>query len=148
MADGFVALADFLRRDARGEEASTLPAASEPQAAYVAPSIAQARRFYAALADALDASMEELRRDLASEVLARELVLQPCDMRAIATRLVERYAQDGPVTLLANAEDARDLGACAIPVRTDPSLRRGDCTLVVRYGTIDASLGVRLAGVL
>jgi flagellar biosynthesis/type III secretory pathway protein FliH len=152
MPDGFVPLDRALRvvpesptvsGDIVAAVASTNEA--EPDLAEVA---SDARRFRAALADALALSLERLVRDVACDVLARELLLAPPDVAAIAARALERYLEDGPLQLRVHPDDR---GACAsldLPVVTDGRLRAGDVVLDVRCGSIDASLGARLETVL
>lgn len=105
-----------------------------------------ARRFSAALADALDARLDDLLRDLASDVLARELQLAPAAIAAIIRRLIVERTVLGPVRVLVASEDADVV--CALPVEIDPALRAGDAVLVCEHGSIDARLGVRLADIL
>ncbi len=109
--------------------------------------IAEARRFRASLADALAMRVDELMRDIASEVLARELELAPCDVARIVERAVQRYGTE-PVCIRANPTDANVLRRSDTIVIADDSLRGGDVVLEVRYGSIDATLGVRLERVL
>jgi flagellar biosynthesis/type III secretory pathway protein FliH len=108
--------------------------------------LADARRYRAALAEALQLSIAELTQDIASEILARELELKPCDIAGVVERAIERYAQT-PVRVRVHAEDAARVPACWQPV-IDEELRVGDVILEVRAGTIDARLGTRLERVL
>lgn len=110
--------------------------------------LAEVRRFRAALADALDAQLREIVREVACEVLGRELRLAPADVTAIATGALERYAADGPLRLRAHPLDARALETLELPIVADGALRRGDLTIELRSGTIDASLGARLEALL
>ncbi|HTW83742.1 MAG TPA: hypothetical protein VMD91_06735 [Candidatus Sulfotelmatobacter sp.] len=101
------------------------------------------RLFRARLADAFDAAATRMLRELATDVLARELRLAPCDLAAI----VARHRSSAPVVRVRVApDDARiDLG---LPVTVDPALRAGDAIVELAGGTIDARLGVRLAALL
>ncbi|HKU80912.1 MAG TPA: FliH/SctL family protein [Candidatus Tumulicola sp.] len=110
--------------------------------------LAGVRRFRAALAEALELQLADLLRDLACEVLGRELQLAPADVAAIARRALEHYAAENPLRLRAHSRDAPGLAALALPVVIDDSLRRGDVTIEVRCGTIDASLGARVEALL
>jgi len=110
----------------------------------LADAMRDARLFRARLADALDAAAARLSRELATDVLARELRLAPADVGAIARRLVERAAP--VVRLRVSPEDA----GCAAPypVVADARLAPGDAIVELDGGELDARLGVRLAGVL
>jgi hypothetical protein len=109
----------------------------------VANALRDARLFRARLADAFAFSSRRLLRDLASDVLARELRLAPCDLGA----LVRRAAENVPVVRVRVAPC--DLGfAAAVPVIADTSLSAGDAVVELDGGALDARLGVRLAAVL
>lgn len=103
----------------------------------------EARLFRARLADALDDALARLLREIAADVLARELRLAPCDVAEIARRALER----APVVRLrvAPAEAGGDYG---LPVVVDPALHAGDAVFELDGGAFDARLGVRLASVL
>jgi len=107
--------------------------------------LAAARRFRASLADALDAARDTLLRDVACDVLARELQVAPADVAAIVARALERYANDVPVRVRVHPGDVSFLADCTVNVAADSTLRPGDVAIDVRAGTIDASLGARLA---
>jgi hypothetical protein len=109
----------------------------------VANALRDARLFRARLADAFAFSSRRLLRDLASDVLARELRLAPCDLGA----LVRRAAENVPVVRVRVAPC--DLGSVAgFPVIADVSLSTGDAVVEVVGGALDVRLGVRLAAVL
>ncbi|MGA8533588.1 MAG: FliH/SctL family protein [Candidatus Tumulicola sp.] len=161
MPDGFVALERFFRQAAApspaGESAESPPPAEmessdeEPaggSSAAIADVLAAARRFYAALGDALEAAVDELLRDIACDVLARELALAPADVASIAAAALRRYAATAPLRLRAHPEETGALEGLELPVVADAGLRRGDVVIDVRAGTIDASLGARLEHVL
>lgn len=158
MPDEFVPLDEFFRcsppEESPPDQArdqtpiQTDEAASEPTCYDVDDALAGARRFRAALADAVDAATGELLRDIACDVLARELALAPADVAAIAATALERYAADCPVRLRAHPDETAALATFGVAVIGDPSLRRGDVALDLRDGTIDASLGARLDCVL
>jgi hypothetical protein len=82
-------------------------------------------------------------RDLAADVLVRELRLAPCDLVA----LIGRIAQRAPFVRLriAAGERGRDFG---LPSLVDPALEVGDAILELAGGALDLRLGVRLAAVL
>ncbi len=105
--------------------------------------IDEAKRFRAALADAVEACLGELLTDIAGDILARELVLAPCDLHAIVGRAIARYGAD-PVGIRVHPEDAPLFDTMDVRIVSDGSLRRGDAVIETRSGSIDASLGVRL----
>ena len=106
------------------------------------------RRFYAAVADAVDVATRDLLEDIASDVLARELALAPADVLRVVEGTLARFHAEMPLRVLAHHDDVLALQRVAVPVQADETLRRGDVTIVLRYGTIDASLGARLSDVL
>ena len=108
-----------------------------------AEALRDARLFRARLADAFAEAAQHLLRELACEVLARELRLAPCDLAALVQRVRERV----PVVRVRVA--AADLGAVTgVPLLADPALQAGDAIVELAGGALDARLGVRLAAVL
>ena len=143
--------------DSFDETSSSLDAAAVPRARpaagelddVVSAGLRDARLFRAQLADALDDAASRLLRELASDVLARELRIAPCDLAAIVQRVIERV----PVVRVRVA--ACDAGRIAAVLRArgcevvgDPALSAGDALLEMAGGALDARLGVRLAMVL
>jgi flagellar biosynthesis/type III secretory pathway protein FliH len=152
MPDGFVPLDRALRPTPEpptvsGDLATTVVSTNEAEPD-LEDAAAEARRFRAALADALALSLERLVRDVACDVLARELLLAPPDVAAIAARALERYLDDGPLQLRVHPDDRGACDTLDFRVVTDKRLRAGDVVLDVRCGSIDASLGARLETVL
>ena len=173
MAAEFVSLADYLRppsarcdgadaSDARNDAASAVAAgahdeAPEPRSARGAESpdaagespddlddaLREARLFRARLADAFDEAVARLVRELAANVVMRELRLAPCELGALVAQVRER----APVVRVRVAADdvARVRG---VPVVADDQLAPGDAIVEVAGGALDARLGVRLAAVL
>jgi hypothetical protein len=147
----FVSLADLLRAP-RADAASAAPAAvcappaddrDAPASREIVDAVREAKRFRARLADAFDAAAARLLRDLAGDVLARELRLAPCDLSALVARV---HARAPVVRVRVAPEDGprvRD-----VPVVVDETLRAGDAIVEVTGGGIDARLGVRLGIVL
>jgi flagellar biosynthesis/type III secretory pathway protein FliH len=117
----------------------------EEQAGEMHEVISEIRRFRAALADALDFALEQLLHDIAASVLARELQLAPADIACIAEQARRRYADEEPITLRVHPAEVECAALAGFPTQGDERLRRGDATLVLRTGTIDLSLGARLA---
>jgi hypothetical protein len=110
-----------------------------------------ARLFRARLADAFDDAAARLLRDLAADVLARELRLAPCELTAI----VQRIAECAPVVRVRTAacDAARTAGVlrsrgCDVVVVEDAALAGGDAVVELAGGALDARLGVRLAAAL
>jgi hypothetical protein len=109
-----------------------------------------ARLFRARLADAFDDAAARLLRELACDVLARELRLAPCELSALVRRARERM----PVVRVRVA--ACDVVRVGMPlshnrdveVIADSALVGGDAVVEVAGGAFDARLGVRLATVL
>jgi len=174
VAGEFVPLADFLRApassaardagacdhgvarvppdviaDSGADVAERLGVADEVD---VVAAVREARLFRARLADAFDDAAARLLRELASDVLARELRLAPCDVAAIVRRIGERApivrvrvaVCDAPA--LAAVSFSREYGA--VVVVEDPALAGGDAVVELAGGALDARLGVRLAVVL
>ena len=125
------------------EEAATVEVAVESD---VLDEVLRETRFFrAALRDALEESVKMLAREIAIEVVARELELAPVDIAAVVERASERY--ETPLSIRVHPEEARRLAAFANVIE-DASMRSGDVLLTVAGGTIDASLGMRLERVL
>ncbi len=125
------------------EASNTSCADTPPPRSGVAEALREARLFRARLADAFAEAAQRLLRELACEVLARELRLAPCDLAALVQRVRERV----PVVRVRVA--ATDLGAVTgVPLVADPALQAGDAIVELAGGALDARLGVRLAAVL
>jgi hypothetical protein len=117
----------------------------------VVAAVREARLFRARLADAFDDAAARLLRELATDVLARELRLAPCDLAAIVRGIGER----APVVRVRIAAcDAAALAGgpllrgCDAAVVEDPALAGGDAIVELAGGALDARLGVRLATIL
>lgn len=109
----------------------------------IAAALRDARLFRARLSDALDHAAARLVRELAADVLMRELRLAPCEIAA----LVERVRERAPVVRVRVA--AGDVGRIhGVPVLADSALDADDAIVELNGGALDARLGVRLAGVL
>ena len=109
--------------------------------------LADIRLFRAKLAESLDHFVGLLLREIAVEVLARELELAPSDIAAVVQFARERYACDEPLGIRAHPSEVALLEGSARVVG-DATLRPGDVVLEVHGGTIDATLGMRLTRVL
>jgi flagellar biosynthesis/type III secretory pathway protein FliH len=109
----------------------------------VRAALRDARLFRARLEDALDSAAARLARELAADVLMRELRLAPCDLAAV----VQRVRDHAPVVRVRVA--AADVDSVrGVPVVADPALDAGDAIVELAGGALDARLGVRLASVL
>jgi len=136
------------------EAASQLPAQQQAveaaadsarvNAKRVETALSGARLLRAHLREAVDEALDVLLCDIASEVVGRELQLQPVDLKQIVSTAVERYRFETPLRIRVHPEDAADLADVALDIICDKMLRRGDVILEVRDGAIDLSLGVRL----
>ena len=152
MHDTFVSLTEYLRGPApalpepmsiESEPPNAEAAASDDEVSPVEETLADVRRFQAALADALEVRLEGLLGDIAAGVLARELRIAPPDLRAIVERELA-LAGEPPVRIRAHPDECESLQAFDSIVVADPAMRRGDVTIEVRSGTIAATLGCRL----
>jgi flagellar biosynthesis/type III secretory pathway protein FliH len=149
VSNAFVPLVDFLRpveRSSREESAAPQPV--EPSRAS-GPSdcdeaLRAARRFRAALDDALEAAREELLRRIAHDVLARELMLAPADVRAIVEAARKRLQAESVLTIHVHPSDLEVLDGIELDVQADRGLEPGDVRVQVRSGTIDLALAARL----
>jgi hypothetical protein len=108
-----------------------------------AGALRDARLFRARLGDAFDDARSRLLRELAADVLARELRIAPCDLDLLARRVLAA----APVVRIRVAPC--DVGAIGgVPIVADAELSAGDAVVELAGGTLDARLGVRLAQVL
>lgn len=153
MPDPFVPLAIYLRSEAAQTNASEIeiePHRQEPDAVRddQPDAFREARRFYAALGDALDAAREDLLRDFAAEVLGRELSLSPVDVECIARNALERLREERPLKLRLHPQDLPSAERLEIPIVPDTTLRRGDIVFELQFGSIDLTFGTRLSSVL
>jgi flagellar biosynthesis/type III secretory pathway protein FliH len=155
MRDGFIPLARWLAPSAAFDEASgarsdtTMEIETAPQAESsvdeLGVAVSEVRRFRAALSDALDVSLGELLREIALDVVGRELALEPCNIERIVERARERYRVEEPLRIRVHVSDLARLSASYREIAiADDSLRAGDVMLCVRNGTIEASLAARL----
>lgn len=105
------------------------------------------RLFRARIIEATEAAVETLVADIAADVLARELLLAPADVETIVDRALHRFLADEPLRVRVHAGDVPSVH-CDVPLVADETLRPGDAVIELRTGTIDATLGVRLATLL
>ena len=105
------------------------------------------RLFRVRIAALVEEAVQTLVSDIAASVLARELQLAPIDVQVIANAALQRYVDEEPLRIRAHPRDAERL-QCAVPVLPDAGLLPGDIVLELRTGSIDATLGARLADLL
>lgn len=130
------------------EDVETPPPAVEQTHPLVGEALGDVRRFRAAVRDTVDVTVRNVLCDVAAGVLARELALAPANLEAIVERACERHFADGVVRVRVHPDEALQIVDSGLDVVADTSLRRGDVLLEARSGTIDVSLGARLAAVL
>ena len=112
-----------------------------------------ARVFRARLADAFDEAAARLVRELAAQVLVRELRLAPCEIAELVTRARERLpvlrVRVSPHDAIRMHGASGGSGALRdVSVIADEQLDDGDAIVELAGGALDARLGVRLADVL
>jgi flagellar biosynthesis/type III secretory pathway protein FliH len=150
MSDEFVPLANYLRPAAVAPSVEVSPACdSEPSDAPYAQAesdeaMRSARRFRAALADALDVAVQRLVRAIARDVLARELQLEPADLTAIVAKALDRQADERVLSVRAHPTDLAALASIGLERVADSTLAPGDILIALHSGTIDLSLNARL----
>jgi flagellar biosynthesis/type III secretory pathway protein FliH len=105
------------------------------------------RVFRARIAEGVEAALDVLLADIAADVLARELCLAPADVQKVVDCALARYQSEEPVRVRVHCDEINSVG-CTIPVIADPDLRTGDAVIELRSGTVQATLGIRLADVL
>jgi len=158
MPDAFVPLAAYLRADpppcesppeaAPPESVECCSAPDDAAAAAFGAFVAQIKRMRAALEDALAARFETFVRDLGATILGRELRLAPADIAAIVDDALAELRRDLPLGVRVHPDDIHALHAMQLPTIPDATLRRGDVTIDVHYGSIDVSLGARFEALL
>ena len=107
-----------------------------------------ARRFHAAMSDALDAAVPSLLRAIANDVLGRELRLEPADMTRIVASALDRAAGEHAVAIRVHPSDHGAVASLGITTIADAALTAGDYRIELRSGTIESSLQLRLETVL
>ncbi len=110
--------------------------------------VAQIKRTRAALEDACAARIERFTCDLGAGVLGRELRLAPAEIGAIVDNALAELRSEFPLGVRVHPGDLDALRAYGLPTIPDATLRRGDVTIDVRYGSIDVSLGARFEALL
>jgi len=155
MPDQFVPLALYLRGEPQdpipgdvqspettGESDERLAPAEEYEE--IEESIRAARRFRAGLADAMDVHVPALLREIAGDVLARELTLQDADVAAIVEAALTGLERETVLAVRVHPQDADAVAPLGIPLVADGALARGDVSIELQCGTIDMRLAARL----
>jgi flagellar biosynthesis/type III secretory pathway protein FliH len=148
--DEFVPLDEFLRPPATEP---AMPSSPETSADPVVPvdcaeAMRAARRFRAALADAIDLALQQMLPEIARELVARELQLGRADVAVIVANAMERFSQERVLSLRAHPSELEALATLEIPSVADPSLQPGDVILELHSGTIDLRMEARLEAIL
>lgn len=166
MPEGFTPLEDYLRAtlvepraartqaagapDAHEEHDVTLESmpATERQSTALSEVVSKARRFRAALAEALDLAVQPMLKEIAREVLGRELKLRPADITAIVARIRDRSASNDLVSVRARSENLDAIQALGFAAMSDDTLPRGRVHIELHSGTIDMTMPAKLEAVL
>lgn len=146
MSSAYVPLAEFLRpiESVSSAEPAPVEPPRESSPSECDEALRAARRFRAALDDALEAGLDELLGRIARDVLARELLLGPADVRAIVEAARKRLLDESVLAIRVHPSDLEALDGIDLDVVADRGLERGDVRLQVRSGTIDLTLAARL----
>lgn len=107
-----------------------------------------ARRFRAALDDALESAVQQLLRAIASEVLARELRLAGPDIAAIVSTALDSIGDETVPFVRVHPADCAYLEGLGLALVADDSMKAGDICIELQSGTIDLGLDARLDAVL
>jgi hypothetical protein len=97
------------------------------------------------IAEWFERAREQLLRRFARDVLARELLLAPAGIEALARVALAAFADDLPSAVAVAPADAEHLDL-PLPVRADARLERGDLALDVADGKLVSSLQLRVEG--
>jgi len=148
--DEFVPLDVFLRPPA--SEPAT-PSSPETRTEPAVPAdcleaMQAARRFRAAVADAVDVALQQILPEIARDVVGRELRLGRADVAAVVANAMERLRPERVLSLRAHPGELEALAALEILSIADPSLQPGDVILELHSGTIDLRMEARLEAIL
>jgi flagellar biosynthesis/type III secretory pathway protein FliH len=150
MSNGFVPLDVFLKPAPRAPQPQSsvapLPEPVVPEELETA--LRAARRFRAALSDALDAALPSLLRAIADDVLARELRLEPAAVARVVVSALDRAADEHVVAIRVHPSDHGAVASLGIRTIADAALTPGDCRIELHSGTIESTLRLRLENVL
>ena len=143
MSERFVPLAAYLRPETPAIEVfpEVVPQAVHPD---IEDAVGAARRFRAAVADALDAAVTPLLREISANVLGRELKIAQADVAAVVAAALARFEKERVLVIRAHCEDLEALADFGIECVADSRLGRGELFFEVRSGTIDLRFAARL----
>jgi flagellar biosynthesis/type III secretory pathway protein FliH len=150
MLDGFIPLERLLRPvETEAATTTTEPVPLKPISSDdIDKTIGAARRFRAALSDAIEVAVRRLLPRIALDVLGRELQLGGSDIGNIVANALDRFSDERPLVCRAHPDELAALAELELPALADDSLCRGDVVLVLHSGTIDLRLEARLAAIL
>jgi flagellar biosynthesis/type III secretory pathway protein FliH len=149
VSDAFVPLATILRPPrAPVEQPAVAPVTVFADEDALEKMASEVRSFRARLAEAFDATLRAMLRDMACNVLARELACSPANLAALAAEVLAVARDEMPVCVRASGDDCEQLESLDLPVIADPALRSGDLIVELRDGELDLRLGVRLDALL
>lgn len=148
MSDAFVPLAVFLKPASPEPQAFAPPMPEPVVPEELETTLCAARRFRAALGDALEAALPQLLRAIAQDVLARELQLEPVAIARVVAAALDRAGSDHVLAIRVHPNEHDAVAKLGFTTIADAGLGAGDCRIELRSGTIDASLRLRLETVL
>ncbi len=93
--------------------------------------------------EAFERASADLLRQLAHDVLARELAIAPADLCALAARALATFAELEPVAIVVAPSDACAFDT-SLPVRCDATLDAGDLVIEVREGALESRFAARV----
>jgi flagellar biosynthesis/type III secretory pathway protein FliH len=152
MSDEFVPLAAYLRPppESVSQPGLALLPADEPKtpansdSGEWAQALGAVARFRAAVADALDFTVEQLLKEIAENVVARELELADADLSSIVAKARERFWKERIIAVRVHPRDRDAFGELEVEKILDQSLEPGDVIAELQSGTIDLRLQTRL----
>jgi hypothetical protein len=126
------------------ESPEDVSAVCVPERETVAPECEEALAHLRA-AEWFERAREHLLRRFARDVLARELLLAPADIEALARCALAAFADDLPRAVAVAPADSERLDL-ALPVCAQAGFERGDLAVEVADGTLLSSLQLRVEG--
>lgn len=101
--------------------------------------------FRATLREAIQTRVHDVLAAIARDVLARELLLAPPDIRALVARTLDECGDDQALEIRLAPHDAARFPQSGVPVRVDPQLLPGEVAIDARSGTFESRLSTRLS---
>ena len=124
------------------------PAQEEPRCACERGALHDVALFRATLREMLESRTHELLAKLAEDILARELVLAPPDIRALVTRALADCDAREVLEIRLAPHDAARFPLSDVAIRVDAGLVAGEMVIETRSGTFESRLPVRVAHML